>query len=111
MTDNPPTAEEQSCCACLNVKYDPLPVGGNMMLERWVCELCGTPFVRFEKLKAAEQAVRKQALKEAANIAEAGTLAYPKRYNWAKQNYTGGWNQSRHNLARELRALAEKEQK
>jgi hypothetical protein len=70
MTDKPISAEEQACCACLRVKYDPLPVGGNMMTERWVCEDCGTPFVRFAKLRAAERAVEKRVREECLKIAE-----------------------------------------
>jgi hypothetical protein len=37
-----------------------------MMTERWVCEDCGTPFVRFAKLRAAERAVEKRVREECA---------------------------------------------
>ena len=36
-------------------------------------------------------------------LALEGILGPPKKYNWAKQNYNGGWDQSRHNLIREIR--------
>jgi hypothetical protein len=40
-------------------------------------------------------------------MAEAGRLGQPEPYNWAKQNYNGGWDQSRYRLADELRDAAE----
>jgi hypothetical protein len=52
--------------------------------------------VQIEKAEEArDQAIIKLALE--------GILGPPKRYNWAKQNYNGGWDQSRHNLIREIR--------
>ena len=50
-------------------------------------------------IEKAEEA-RDQATIE---LALEGILGPPKQYNWAKQNYNGGWDQSRHRLIREIR--------
>lgn len=36
----------ESCCACLNVMYDPIKYADGSMSERWTCKLCGNAFVR-----------------------------------------------------------------
>lgn len=78
ITDSKP--ENQACCACLAVKYDPEDVGMGRLRERWSCSECGTEFVRKPRRESMscmlEDVVNELDLSDAA-IQEHGPLGTP----------------------------------
>lgn len=38
--------DEQACCACLRVRYDPIHHADGFVSERWACTSCGAAFIR-----------------------------------------------------------------